>query len=144
MADTNRQIVDKFYQAINARDYEQFERFLDAEYLWEMPQSGERVRGPKNNRAVNEHHPGLPTAEPRRVTGSEDKWVTTPSWTVLKVTGSGDNYTGECKVTYPDGSVWYAVDIFTFREGKILHQVAYFGTPLEAPEWRAPWREPDR
>ena len=144
MADSNRETVENFYKVINARDFDAWEKMLDRDYLWEMPQSGERVRGVKNNCEMNKNYPGLPTAEPPRISGSEDKWITTPSWTVLKVTGSGDNYTGECKVTYPDGSVWHAVDIFTFRQGKILHQVAYFGTSLEAPDWRAPWREPSK
>jgi hypothetical protein len=76
-----------------------------------------------------------------RITGSQDKWVTTPSWTVLKITGSGDDYTAESLVKYPDGGVWHAVDFFRFREGRILHQIAYFAAPLEAPEWRARWVE---
>ena len=142
MADTgNRETVEKFFQAANARDWRGVEKFLDAEYVWEMPQSGERVRGLDNNRAMNENYPGMPKVEPRRITGSQDKWVTTPSWTVLKITGSGDDYTSESLASYPDGSVWHAVDFFRFREGKILHQIAYFAAPLEAPEWRARWVE---
>jgi SnoaL-like domain len=142
MADTgNRETVEKFFQAVNARDWGGAEKFLDADYVWEMPQSGERVRGLENNRAMNENYPGIPKVETRRITGSQDKWVMTPSWTVLKITGSGDDYTSESLANYPDGSVWHAVDFFRFREGKILHQIAYFAAPLEAPEWRARWVE---
>jgi ketosteroid isomerase-like protein len=143
MADSNRQAVERFYAAINARDVESYMQLLDKSYVWEMPQSGERVRGVENNRAVLLSYPGgLPTAQTMRISGSKDEWVMTPSWTVLKVTGSGDDYTAESKVTYPDGSVWFAIDIFHFRDGKIVSQVAYFGTALDAPDWRAPWREP--
>lgn len=137
----NRETVEKFWQAYNSRDWASLDKLLDAEYVWEMPQSGERVRGLENNRAMNDNYPGKPTVETRRITGSQDKWVTTPSWTVLKITGSGDDYTSESLASYPDGSVWHAVDFFRFREGKILHQVAYFAAPLEAPEWRARWVE---
>jgi ketosteroid isomerase-like protein len=144
MAETgNREIVEKYWQAVNAQDWDRVEKFLDAEYAWEMPQSGERVRGLANNRAVIENYPGLPKVETRRITGSQDKWVTTPSWTILKITGSGDDYTTESLATYPDGSVWHAVDIFQFRAGKILRQTAYFAAALEAAEWRARWVEHD-
>jgi ketosteroid isomerase-like protein len=137
----NRAAVDKFFQAVNKRDWEALDKLLDADYVWEMPQSGERVRGAANNREMNENYPGLPDIEPRRITGKQDEWVTTPNWTVLKVTGWGDDYASESEVTYPDGSVWHAVDFFRFRNGKIYHQVAYFAATLEAPDWRAPWVE---
>jgi ketosteroid isomerase-like protein len=143
MGDTgNREIVEKFFQALNSRDFDGIEKHLDAAYVWEMPQSGERVRGLENSRAIIENYPGgLPTVETRRITGSPDQWVATPSWTLLKITGSGDEYTTESLAKYSDGSVWHAVDIFRFREGKIVNQVAYFAAPLEAPEWRARWVE---
>ena len=82
-------------------------KFLDPDYVWEMPQSGERVRGVTSNREMNDNYPaGLPDIQTHRVTGSEDRWVTTPSWTVLKITGTGDDYISEFRVSYPDGSVW--------------------------------------
>jgi ketosteroid isomerase-like protein len=137
----NRETVDKFYRALNRGDWNGLEKFLDPEYVWEMPQSGERARGLDNNRTMNENYPGRPTVETKRITGSEDKWVTTPSFTVLKVTGTGDDYTAESRVTYPDGSVWHSVDIFQFRAGKILRHTAYFAASLDAPEWRARWVE---
>jgi|SRR5690348_4773565 len=142
MSDTgHRAIIEKFFESVNAQDWDRLETWLDPDYVWEMPQSGERVRGTANNRAMNESYPGLPKVEPRRITGSQDKWVTTPSFTVLKITGSGDDYTAESLANYPDGSVWHAVDFFHFRAGKILRQTAYFAPTLEPAEWRARWVE---
>jgi ketosteroid isomerase-like protein len=137
----NGEIVGTFFQLVDAHDWDRLEEFLDAEYVWEMPQSGERVRGAANNRTMLQNHPGLPKVETRRITGSQDKWVTTPSFTLLKITGTGDDYTTESVATYPDGSVWHAVDIFHFRAGKILRQIAYFASALEPAEWRARWVE---
>ena len=137
----NREIVEKFFEAVNARDWDRVETWLHPDYVWEMPQSGERVRGVKNNREMSENYPGMPKVETRRITGSQDKWVTTPSHTILKITGTGDDYTTESLATYPDGSAWHAVDIFHFRAGKILRQTAYFAASLEAPEWRSRWVE---
>lgn len=142
MADTsNHETVEKFWRAANTHDWDTIDKFLDPEYVWELPQSGERVRGVKNNREMNENYPGLPQGEVQRITGSADKWVTTPSWTVLRVAGTGDDYTTESRVTYPDGSVWHSVDFFRFRNGKIHRQVSYYAATTDAPEWRARWVE---
>ena len=138
----NRERVERFFKALNDRDFEAMEKLVDPAYVWEMPQSGERVRGWKNNRSVAEAYPGgLPDVGTRRISGSEDKWVTTPSWTVLKITGSGDHYTAESIARYPEGGEWHAVDIFHFAGEKIVRHVAYFAAPLEAPAWRARWVE---
>lgn len=141
MPQSNREIVDAFYRALNARDWDTIEQVIDPDYVWEMPQSGERVRGKRANREMNEGYPGLPTHELRRVTGSADRWVTTPNWTVLKITGTGDDYAAEAKVTYPDGSAWYVADILSFRDGRLLRQTSYFAPTLEPAEWRARWVE---
>ena len=142
MADKgNREVVEEFFQAINAGDWQRMERWLDAEYVWEMPQSGERVRGVMNNREMNEHYPGRPKVETRRITGSEDRWVTSPSFTVLKITGTGDDYVTESLARYPDGTAWHAVDFFRFRAGKVLLHTSYFAPTLEPAEWRSRWVE---
>ena len=142
MAETgNRETIEKFFQALNAADWDRIESLLDADYVWEMPQSGERVRGIKNNRELNKSYPGMPKVETHRITGSQDRWVTTPSFTVLKITGTGDDFVSESRATYPDGSVWHAVDFFLFRAGKILRQTAYFAPTLDPAEWRSQWVE---
>jgi len=138
---SHREVVDKFYQSANARDWDAIETLLDPDYTFEMPQSGERVRGIKNNREMNENYPGLPQGEPVRVTGSADRWVTTPTFSVLKVAGTGDDYIVESRVKYPDGSLWYSVDLLHFRHGKIVRQTAYYSPSLEPAEWRSRWVE---
>jgi ketosteroid isomerase-like protein len=141
MARSNRETVDLFYKALNVHDWDRIDGYVDSDLVWEMPQSGERVRGRAHNREMNENYPGLPTIETRRVTGSEDNWITTPSWTVLKVTGSADEFTAECLVKYPDNSVWHSVDVFHFRDGKIATMTAYFAPTIEPAAWRARWVE---
>jgi hypothetical protein len=138
---SHREVIDKLYQAANARDWDAIAAFVDPDYTFEMPQSGERVRGIENNREMNENYPGLPLGEIVRVTGSEDKWVTTPVFTVLKIAGTGDDYIAESRVKYPDGSLWYSVDLFHFRAGKIVRQTAYYAPSLEPAEWRSRWVE---
>jgi ketosteroid isomerase-like protein len=142
MADaSNHEKIEAYWRAVNTLDWAVLEQLSDAQYVWEMPQSGERIRGVATNREMYENYPGRPEIETQRITGSKDKWVTTPTYTVLKISGSGDEYTTESRVSYPDGSVWHAIDFFQFRNGKILRQVAYFAPTLEAAEWRARWVE---
>lgn len=139
---SNSETVERYWQAVNARDWDSLASLLDPDYVWEMPQSGERVRGEQNNREMNQNYPaGLPDVDTHRITGSPDRWVTTPSWTVLRIAGTGDDYITESRVSYPDGSVWHAVDMFHFRNGKIRTQVAYFAPALEAADWRTRWVE---
>src|SRR6266567_2767602 len=64
----------------------------------EYPQSGECMRGKSNRRAVYENYPGagMPSQNApvvKRVIGSEDRWVLTPSQTALRIIGTGDQYT---------------------------------------------------
>ncbi len=141
-ASSNHETVEKYWQLANARDWTGLAKLLDRDFVWEIPQSGERVRGVENYLAMNENYPaGLPDIDAHRITGNKDRWVTTPSWTVLKIVGTGDDYISESRVNYHDGSEWHAVDIFHFRDGKIRSQVAYFAPTLDAPEWRARWVE---
>jgi len=42
MVHSNREILEVFFQALNRRDWDGVEGLVDDDYVWEMPQSGER------------------------------------------------------------------------------------------------------
>ncbi len=92
------------------------------DYVMEMPQSGERIRGRENMRAFQENFP-VP-----------------PSVTVREVRGSGDLFVVEATNDY-DGRVFDAVLILEFRDGRIARDTRYYAEPFAPPEWRAPWVE---
>jgi len=46
---------------------------------------------------------------------------------------------GEAIVHYADGSRWLAVTVFLLRDGLIHRERLYFGPPVAAPSWRAPY-----
>jgi hypothetical protein len=94
-----------------------------ADYVMEMPQSGERIRGRDNMRAMQEAYPNPPDARLRRIVGGGDVWVM------------------EASSDYGGGDVYLVTDIFEFRAGKIAKETRYYSQPFEAPEWRAPWTE---
>ena len=67
--------------------------------------------------------------------------VETENREIVKITGTGDDYTTVSAANYADGSVWHAVDFFHFRAGKVLRQTAYFAPTMEPAEWRSRWVE---
>jgi hypothetical protein len=137
----NRQLIDRFYSALNARRFDEMHEFVDSNVVQDWPQSGERIKGLKNVRAVMENYPDLPSVETRRVVGAEDKWVLTPTFTPLRITGTGDVYTIETRINYPNGEVWSGVSIVQFHNGKVSKMTEYFAAPFPAAEWRSQWVE---
>jgi hypothetical protein len=94
------------------------------DYVMEMPQSNERIRGRQAMRAMQEAYPVPPGVRLRRVHGSGRTWV---------VEGVNDY----------DGDVWNVVLILELDEdGRILRDTRYYGQRSAPPEWRSRWVEP--
>ena len=93
-----------------------------ADYVMEMPQSGERIRGREKMREFQEAYPNPPTMQLRRVIVRDGLWV------VEIVSDYG-------------GRIYHPVLIIELREGKMFRDTRYYSEPFEAPEWRAQWVE---
>ena len=97
------------------------------DYVMEMPQSGERIRGRERMREFQRAYPtpthGV-TIRLRRVLVREGLWV---------VEGAYDYGGGE--------QVLDVMMICELRDGKMWRDRWYFAEPFEAPEWRAQWVE---
>ncbi len=92
------------------------------EYVMEMPQSGESIRGPENMRAFQEafpSHSNPPSIRIRRVLVRDGLWV---------VEGVND---------YGGGRIFTVVPIIELKDGKMFRDTRYYAEPFEAPEWRA-------
>ncbi len=93
------------------------------DFVMEMPQSGERIRGRDHMRAMQEAFPTPPTIEVRRVVGSGRVWV---------LEGIND-YAGD---------KWHVVLILEFyADGRVLRDTRYYAKPFDPPAWRAGWVE---
>lgn len=138
---TNREIVERYATAImDAGDA--LDRLRHADFVEEWPQSGERVRGAANMRAIDENYPSRPTeGDVMRVVGSEDHWVVTPTYTPLRIEGTGDVYTLILRAIYPPNAVWYVTNIIELRDQLIWRVTTFFAESFEAPAWRAQWVE---
>ena len=97
------------------------------ETIEEYPQSGERIRGKTNLRAIIDNYPGRRENDFRIGTA--------------EITGNGDDFVARGSITYPNGETWHAVMLITVRDGKIAKITSYFAAPFEAPAWRAKWVE---
>ena len=141
---SNREIVEEFVRAIETKDIDAQCGLLADDFVDEMPQSGERTRGRENYRKIVEYYPGgIGTTSPegRRIIGSEDRWVMTPTFHSLRIEGSGDVYTYIGTVRYADGGVWQIIAIVQLRDGKIARSTSWYAAPFEAPDWRAGYVE---
>ena len=85
--------VRRYFAAHLAYDYDQLGAMRHDGWTCEWPQTGERVVGRANDRAIMDNWPGgLPVTDRHvNITGTEDRWVVTPAFTVQRVAGSGDS-----------------------------------------------------
>ena len=139
----NAGVAERYFDAVAANDFETQAGLRAPDWIEDWPQSGERIRGHEQYRAIHEHYPGgFPDIEVERLVGAEDRWVVTPSMTVQRVIGSGDVWVAEGLNQYGDGSTARIVAIVELRDGLVRRQHTYFAAPFEAPAWRAGWVEP--
>ncbi len=121
-----RQLIDRYWQAANERDFDSVGALFTDDVLIEWPQSGERVRGKEACISVWLNYPG---GSPR-------------FQGVNRVVGDGNVWLAETLLDYPDGKRYIAVGVFVLQDGKIAHEIDYFNEPFPAPEWRRQWVEP--
>lgn len=118
----NRLKLERYFQG--PLDAKQEYEMRHEDVVIDMPQSGERIRGRDNLKAMQDTYPEPP-----------------PKIALRRVVGSGDVWVVEARSNYGERSYDVAV-IFEFREGKIIRETRYYADPFEAPAWRAQWVEP--
>ena len=130
-----------FSEVVTTHEWHRLGEFVHDDAVWEYPQSGERFEGLANIRAQFENYPGLSpgTTELREIIGGT-AIALTPSYTLIAVDGSGGRGTAVVRIRYPDGSEWWALNVYQLRDGRIGRSRSYFAPDFEAPDWRAPYR----
>ena len=76
----NLQVVQRFSKALSEEDFDTQDALLDDDYVLEYPQSGERIRGRTNRRAIFEDFPGRNeaggvTSSVGRIIGTDDEFI---------------------------------------------------------------------
>lgn len=141
---TARELAELYTDALNRRDWDTLASVVHPDYYVDFPQSGERIRGFANVRAMFEGYPGglaPATGEDATVIGGEERWAVAPNFAMVRVTGTPDVYTTVTRATYPDGSTWFVIALVRAEGGRMRSANAYFAPEFPAPEWRAPIAE---
>ena len=120
----DQQIRETLTELVTTLDPDAEYELRHDDFVADMPQSGERIRGRGNMRAMQQAFP------PDR----------TPTFRVRRITGAGDVWTVEATGDY-GGEIYLVVGIFEFRDGKIIRETRYYPQPFEPPEWRSQWVE---
>lgn len=135
-------VMTRLAEVISGHQWDDLADVFHDDAVLEYPQSGERFRGLASIRAQFENYPGLEpgTSQLLEVIG-EEAFALTPSYTVIRVEGSGRVGTAVIRIQYPDGSWWWAINLHELRDGRINRSRSYFAPDFPAPDWRAPYRE---
>ena len=138
----HKQFMTGFANVIDTHAWDRLSDYVHDDVLWEYPQSGERFRSLAMVRAQFENYPGLEPGQSHLedVIGGT-RYALTPMYTLVAVDGSGDRGTSLIRVGYPDGSLWWAINLYELRDGKIARSRSFFAPDFEPPDWRAPYRE---
>src|SRR5262245_21869785 len=129
---TPREFLINFFDTMSRRDFDGLMALIHPDFVEDYPQSGERVRGAENLRAIIENYPGgLGEAiEEPAYHGRDEDWVMTPAFTVVRVQDGVNSGTGLVKVRYPDGSEWLMVTIFELKDDLLYRQISLFAAPF--------------
>ena len=123
MERTGRQVVEALVATLNAGDIGGMDDLFHDDAVMDWPQSGERIVGAGNRRAIYGAFPQLPSISPRKLNGEGDLWVL------------------EADLDYGDGDPYQTVFLFEMRDGRIARETAYWTKSFPAPAWRAAWVE---
>ena len=142
-----REVLDRYMGASTSNDLAAVRELQHPDFVEEWPQSRERIRGRDNWRAIMEHYPGgrqntQIDVSGARIFGHEERWLMTPTFQMIRVSGDSSPYTTVVSAKYPDGSTWYVVSVIEMRDLKVAKVTSYFAPEYEAPDWRAEWVEP--
>lgn len=140
MPSRGRQTFERYLEALAANDFASLRALAHPDFEDTYPQSGEVTVGIENLIAIVSNYPGeLEHVGSDRIVGGEDRFVRTPHFTIIRVEGSDDQFTGIQQARYPDGSVWFVVVVAELRDGLIHRTESYFAPAFDPPGWRNPY-----
>jgi ketosteroid isomerase-like protein len=121
----NTEVVARFWDRIEARDWDAVGRCLADDVEFEWPHSLERFRGRDTVVGMNRAYP--------------EGW----SIEVLRVLDAGPIVVSEVRVPFKGQAVFFVASFFEVRDGRIRRAVEYWveAGQEERPEWRRAFGE---
>src|SRR4029079_6574641 len=109
--DTDRATVERLRAMFQSESIEDLARALyelaSADFVQDWPQSGERIRGRENAKAINDNYPEM--------TGS------TPRFSLRRIAGEGSHWTVEGAIDSRDRTPVKFVSIGDIRQRRVEH-----------------------
>ena len=139
----HRPIIEGIMQAMNSNDFSVYHRYFTEDFVDEMPQSGELIRGQDNARWILENYPGAAElkrsldATAMRNQASDEIKIIAPTFSIVKLEGRGNEGTTTFRGRYPDGSIWWIIILYQLRGDRICKSTTFYAQEFQAPEWRA-------
>ena len=135
-------VMGTMAEVISQHDWDRLTEVFHPDATLEYPQSGEVFRGLANIRSQFENYPGMePGTSVLKELIGDDAYALTPSYTLIRVQGSGVTGTAVIRIRYPDGTHWWGLNLFEVRDGRITRSRTFFAADFDAPDWRKPYRE---
>jgi hypothetical protein len=126
---TDAQLIRRYWDAQDPRDYDALARMRHPDFQVHWPQSGERVPSQ-----------GYPQIEGQGFKGEADRWRSAAASMLgarpVHLTGAGDTWIGQSRLTYGDGSIWHAVLILEMLSGFVHRETTWYAPVRETPSWR--------
>jgi hypothetical protein len=122
---TDEEVRTKLAELVISLDPDDEYEVRHEEFVADLPQSGERIRGREAMREMQREFP--PEARPQ--------------FSVKRIIGTGDRWVAEATGDY-GGQIFHVVVLLELRDGLIVRETRYYAEPFEAPEWRSRWVEP--
>ena len=121
MATENETFVTGLLDAFNEGRFDDYADGFAEDAVISYPQSGERIAGRENIRAMF--------------------WAfaSPPRFAVTRTRACGDDVVVEADGDYGAGAPWKVVLLYTLAGGSVVAETGYFGAPFEAAEWRKPF-----
>ncbi len=138
-------LIAELADIMTRNDWDALPNVFSADAVLEFPQSGEVFRGIANVRAQFEQYPGglvegrITAAD---IAPEEPTYVLTPQYLIVSIEGSGNRGSATFRTEYPDGSKWWVVHHYEVAGSRITQSRTFFAPEFEAPDWRAPFRDP--
>ena len=135
---SNRDVFERWLEAIQRRDMDVLRELAHADFRDLYPQSGELTIGVEKLITIIQGYPGGVESLGRdRLVGGEERFARTPIFTIVRVDGEGDNFTGISRARYPDGSRWMILNVGEIRDGLVYRTESYFAPYFEPAPWRS-------
>ncbi len=111
---TYKQIIERYWQAANDRDWDTFESLLHQDIVYELPQTRERIRGHTAFREFNASYPG--------------------DWTLEIVHLVVDEHQAVSQIAFHvDNEEQAGISFFEIRDGLIRRIVEFWPDPYDPP-----------